>query len=388
MGVGEEAAGEAGQTDSRAKMRRAVAAGVPISEAVTLHSRQGVGIQERAEDWLSLRAGKLGMSSQILNHVGQPGVTDVLVNGTEIWIDRGQGCEKSAERIEDQGAARRLAVQMAAAAGKRLDDASPLVDGFLGETIRLHAVLPPLAREGPVISLRVLHPGGRSLDELVGLGMMTPELADLLRQGVQARVSLLISGATGTGKTTLLGALLKEVPRSERIVCIEEVTELLAAHPHLVHLQERQANVEGRGAVSLSELVRASLRMRPDRLVLGECRGPEIKEILSAMNTGHAGGFTTIHANSVTAVATRLMALGALAGLSEEAVQRQGATAFQAVVHLTRDSSGMRRVAEVGVFTDEKELRIESAWRWTGDRYEPGAGQKRLQELVAGTHGS
>ncbi len=345
-------------------MRRDIAAGMGVSAAVTKHSELGAAAGKRAEDWLSLRAGQLGMNTRLLNLLSGPGVTDVLVNGTQIWVDRGSGCERVEGDFADTGQVRRLAVQMAAAAGKRLDDSAPLVDGFLGETVRMHAVLPPLAKDGPIISLRVLRPGGMTMDELVARGTLSKDLAEKLGAAVRARLSMLISGATGAGKTTLLGALLREVPPDQRIVCIEEVTELLVGHPHLVHLQERQANIEGSGAVTLSELVRASLRMRPDRLVLGECRGAEIREVLTAMNTGHTGGFTTIHANSMSSVPARLVALGSLAGLDENAIEKQGATAFQMIVHMERGQDSRRRVAEIGVFAGSKEIKVASAWRW------------------------
>ena len=361
-------------TSPRTRMRRDIAAGMSVPDAVTKHSAVGAPAGKRAEDWLSLRAGQLGMNTRLLNLLATPGVTDVLINGTQIWVDRGRGCERVEGDFPDVAHVRRLAVQMAAAAGKRLDDSAPLVDGFLGDTIRMHAVLAPLAKEGPVISLRVLRPGGMTLDDLVDLGTLSEGLVKILRQAVAARVSMLISGATGAGKTTLLGALLMEVPQDQRIVCIEEVTELLVDHPHLVHLQERQANVEGSGAVTLSELVRASLRMRPDRLVLGECRGPEIKEVLSAMNTGHTGGFTTIHANRMDAVPARLIALGALAGLNEDALEKQGSTAFQMVVHVVRGSDGKRRLSEVGVFADQKAIEVTPAWHWNGSAYVTGPG--------------
>ena len=176
----------------------------------------------------------------------------------------------------------------------------------------------------------------------------------LVRALIAARANVLVSGATGSGKTTLLSAALALVPDSERIVCIEEVPEIAPAHPHCVHLIERAPNVEGRGAVTLTDLVRAAMRMRPDRLILGECRGPEVRDVLTALNTGHDGGWATLHANSARDVPARLAALGALAGMSETALAAQAASALDAVLHMRRDTSGHRWVAEVGVITRER----------------------------------
>ena len=177
-----------------------------------------------------------------------------------------------------------------------------------------------------------------------------------MRALVASRSNVLVSGATGSGKTTLLGAALALVPARERIVCIEEVPEIAPAHPHCVHLIERKPNVEGRGSVTLADLVRAAMRMRPDRLVLGECRGPEVRDVLTALNTGHDGGWATLHANGVREVPARLAALGALAGMSESAVATQAASALDAVLHMKRDQRGHRRVAEVGVLTKAGDL--------------------------------
>ncbi len=363
-------------------MRREVAVGTTPVSAVVQRAETASGAADRALSWRSLRAGQLGMSGELFDLLSEPDVTDVLINGTEAWVDRGSGCQRvELERLSEFDT-RRLAVQMAAAAGQRLDDASPLVDAFLGDNIRLHAVLPPLSREGPLISLRVLRRGGYSLTQLVELDTCTPELGRVLAGLVKNRVSVLISGATGAGKTTLLSALLQEVDEAERIICIEEVSELFPTHPHVVHLQERQANVEGVGQVTLVELVRAALRMRPDRLVLGECRGPEVREVLPALNTGHSGGFTTLHANSLAAVPSRMVALGQLAGLSKSVLTTQVATAFQAVVHLGRGSDGQRRVLEVGLLREEHGLGTVPAWQWSAGEYRAGPAQGQLAALI------
>ena len=273
-----------------------------------------------------------------------PGVSDVLVNGPrEVWLDRGRGLERSAVTFTDDAAVRRLAQRLAAAAGRRLDDASPFVDATLPDGTRLHAVLPPITA-GTTLSLRVLARRRFELRELVDA-----QVATLLRAIVAARLTMVISGGTGCGKTTLLGALLGCVPPSERLVVIEDAAELVTGHPHLVRLVTRTANVEGSGAIGLRELVRQALRMRPDRLVVGEFRGAEIVELLVALNTGHEGGAATLHANAAVDVPARLYALGALGGLSPAAVTSQVASALDVVVHLRRARSGLRGVAEVAL---------------------------------------
>jgi pilus assembly protein CpaF len=279
------------------------------------------------------------------------GVTDVLVNGDgSVWVDRGRGLERSGVVVADPGDARRLAVRLAALSGRRLDESQPWVDGLLPGGVRLHAILPPLVDGGVHVSLRVPRTGVGGLDDLAGRGMFTPFVGDLLRGVVARRVSFVVTGGTGTGKTTLLAAMLAQVPDHERIVVVEDVRELGVSHPHVVRLQGRSPNVEGQGAVSLVDLVRQALRMRPDRLVVGEVRGQEVREMLAALNTGHEGGCGTVHANSAHDVPTRFEALGALAGLPRAAVHAQLASAVQVVVHVERARAG-RRVSSVSVLT-------------------------------------
>lgn len=277
--------------------------------------------------------------------VADPLVSDVLVNGPrDVWVDRGRGLEA----VEcDVGDVRALAVRLAAAGGARLDDAAPVADARLPDGTRLHAVLPPVAADGALVSLRTLRRRAFALAELVAAGSVHPAVAEVLRGLVEGRANVLVTGGTGTGKTTLLACVLSLVPASERVVCIEEAVELAPDHPHVVHLVARRANVEGAGEVGPAALVRHALRMRPDRIVLGEARGAEVREMLTALNTGHEGGWATVHANAVGDLPARLEALGALAGLDRAAVAAQATSALDAVVHLRRD--GPRRwVAEVG----------------------------------------
>ncbi|MEV0287135.1 MULTISPECIES: TadA family conjugal transfer-associated ATPase [unclassified Kribbella] len=283
--------------------------------------------------------------------LSEPGITDILVNGPdEVYVDRGSGLERVLVRTGDEPAIRRLATRLAAAAGRRLDDATPYVDVRLSDGTRFHAVLAPVAAPGTCLSLRVPSRKVFTLDDLVAAGALPPAGATILRDLVDARLAFLISGGTGTGKTTLLNSLLSLVDPSERLVLVEDAGELRPNHPHVVRLEARPPNVEGSGEISLRDLVRQALRMRPDRLVVGEVRGPEVVDLLTALNTGHEGGCGTVHANSATDVPARLEALGALAGLTREAVHSQVASALHAVIHLTRPADGPRRIAEIQVF--------------------------------------
>ena len=277
------------------------------------------------------------------------GVTDVLVNGPDrVFIDRGDGLELTAVRFPDDAAVRRLAQRLASSAGRRLDDATPYVDLRLPDGTRFHAVLAPLSRPGSILSLRVPRQRSFDLDELVAAHTVCGEGADLLRRIVEQRLAFLVTGGTGTGKTTLLNALLSLVDPRHRLVIVEDASELRPDHPHVVGLEARPANVEGAGAVPLQVLVRQALRMRPDRLVVGEVRGAEVTDLLAAMNTGHEGGCGTLHANSSADVPARVEALAMAAGLPREAAHSQLASALDIVVHLGRH--GQRRVvSEVAV---------------------------------------
>lgn len=281
----------------------------------------------------------------------RPGVTDVLVNGPDqVYVDVGDGLEPAGVSFPDDAAVRRLAQRLAASAGRRLDDATPYVDLRLPDGTRFHAVLAPLSRPGTLLSLRVPRDRVFDLDELVASGTVCAEGADLLRRIVQQRLAFLVTGGTGSGKTTLLAALLSLVDPSHRLVIVEDASELRPQHPHVVGLEARPANVEGAGAVPLQVLVRQALRMRPDRLVVGEVRGAEISDLLAAMNTGHEGGCGTLHANSCADVPARVEALAMAAGMPRAAAHSQLASALDVVVHVTR-TGGRRRVEEVAVLT-------------------------------------
>jgi pilus assembly protein CpaF len=317
----------------------------------------------------------------------QPGVTDVLVNGADqVFVDRGAGLELTGVRFRCEGDVRRLAQRLAASVGRRLDDAMPFVDARLADGSRVHAVLGTLASPGTCISLRVPAHRSFSLQDCVASGSVTPGAAQLLSRMIEAKLAFLISGGTGSGKTTLLAALLALVPPEERIVIVEDSRELAPHHPHVVRIEGRPANTELAGAITLTDLVRQSLRMRPDRLVVGEVRGAEICDLLTAMNTGHEGGCGTVHANSTADIPARLEALASLGGLPRSALHAQLASALDAVVHIARDDSGMRRVAEISIFVREPGsglVHSECAVHFRPDGGTAlGAGSRQLERML------
>lgn len=304
-----------------------------------------------------MRSASLSLESRralgpLLPLVDDPLLRDALIqvrDGVgELWLDRGAGAERAAEWNADPPAVHRLAVGLIAAGGRRLDELHPCADVHLGAGIRAHAVLPPIAASGAAISLRVPRIESLAFADLVARGLCDTETEARLRSAVKKRRNFLISGGTGSGKTTLLAALLDLVPGDERIVTIEDVAELRLAHPHRVALEARQANAEGAGEITVERLLREALRMRPDRIVLGECRGAEIGTLLAALNTGHEGGAGTLHANHLIDVPNRLETLGMLAGFPPAVLAHQAVSALHVLVHLQRTAEGTHRVAELG----------------------------------------
>lgn len=313
------------------------------------------------------------------------GVTDVLVNGPdEVYFDRGRGLEKSSIHFPDEESVRRLAQRLAAQAGRRLDDASPWVDARLGDGTRLHVVLAPLARPGTLISLRVPARRSFTLAELAASGSLNEVATEQIQAIVAKRCAFIVSGGTGSGKTTLLAAMLGLVDPCERIVIVEDATELRPEHPHVVGLEARPANIEGVGLVTVRDLVRQALRMRPNRLIVGEVRGGEVVDLLAALNTGHEGGCGTIHANSAADVPARFEALGVAAGMPREAVHSQLRSSVDLVVHLARTAGGLRRVEQIAVLgADERGfVTSEPALLFGEEDAVRGPGYERLAALL------
>lgn len=337
-------------------------------------------------------AATLELTARIRDHVDglgplqalvQPGVTDLLVNddGT-VWVDDAAGLRPTGRRV-DPAQARDLAVRLATVGGRRLDDAMPWADAHLPSGIRFHAVLPPLSPGGAILSLRLPATRRLGLEDLERLGALSSDARAALLAITTARVPFLVTGGTGTGKSTLLAAMLAQAPPGERIVVVEDVQELSVDHPHVVHLQSRHANSEGAGAVDLTALVRQSLRMRPDRIVLGECRGAELRELLQALNTGHEGGCGTVHANAAADVPARLEALGALGGLDRAALASQVASALKIVIHLGR-RDGVRALEEIALLQRGHDGLLEAvtALRVQDGRLEQGPAAEALAQRL------
>lgn len=317
------------------------------------------------------------------------GTTDVLVTAPDaVWVDDGNGLRRSSIRFADEAAVRRLAQRLALSVGRRLDEAQPWVDGQLvvsaGDqtTVRLHAVLAPIASAGTCLSLRVLRPATQDLPTLTQGGTIAADAAALLDRIIDARLAFLVSGGTGAGKTTLLSAVLGAVAPGERIICVEDAAELQPRHPHLVNLVARCANIEGVGEITVRDLVRQALRMRPDRIVVGEVRGAEVVDLLAALNTGHDGGAGTVHANNPAEVPARLEALAALGGLDRFALHSQLAAAVQVLLHVGRGRDGHRRLSEIAVLRREGSALVQVATAWHVD-HGFGGGADDLETMLA-----
>jgi pilus assembly protein CpaF len=277
-----------------------------------------------------------------------PAVTDVFVTGDSgTWVDRGGGARPEPRVHLSEAIVRDLAVRLVARGGRHVDEASPCVDVRLPGGVRVHAVLPPVSTLGTALSIRFPRAEPLTLDDLSRTGFFADVDEGVVRSCVDRRANVLVTGAGGTGKTTFLAAMLSAASPGDRIVTVEDVAELRVRHPHVVSLEARQPNLEGAGGIDLARLLREALRMRPDRLVVGECRGVEVRELLSALNTGHDGGAGTLHANGLADVPARLEALGAVAGLGPTALARQAVSALDAVFHVDR-VGGRRRLACIG----------------------------------------
>jgi len=282
--------------------------------------------------------------------LADPAVEEVMVNGPErVYVERRGRLEPTDVAFESEEELRNAIERILAPLGRRVDELSPMVDARLADGSRVNVVIPPLAIDGPSLSIRRFGVSRPGPDELVALGTLTPGQRQLLEAAVAARRSVLVSGGTGSGKTTLLNALSSFIAVGERVVTIEDAAELRLQQPHVVRLESRPAGVEGRGEVTIRDLLRNALRMRPDRIVIGEVRGVEALDLLTALNTGHDGALSTVHANSPADALGRLETLALMAGvgLPHEAVAEQVRRGVDLVVHLQRRPDGSRRVAEI-----------------------------------------
>lgn len=302
--------------------------------ALTVDAKRAFGDLLPLLDWVDLR----DMLIQVVQNRGC------------LWVDHGGTMQEVPGWVVSPDAVRSLAVALIAAGGRHLDELNPCADVRLGDGIRVHAMLPPASVAGAAVSIRVPRITPLGFAEIATEGFCSPRALNHLRLAVASRRNLLVTGSTGSGKTTVLAALIDLVPPTERVITIEDVAELRLTHRHWVALEARQSNSEGVGALSLDRLLREALRMRPDRIVLGECRGAELLTLLAALNTGHDGGAGTLHASSLVDVPARLEALGALGGLSPAALARQVCAALHLVVHLERSAEGQHRISALGRF--------------------------------------
>jgi pilus assembly protein CpaF len=293
--------------------------------------------------------------------LADPSVDEVLVNGPgQVWVERRGRLQRVSARFADAEALRDACSRLVASAGRRIDDASPMVDARLADGSRLNIVLPPVAPDGPLLSLRRFAPCAFTLESLIERGSIDDDTAELLVRSVAARLDIVVAGGTSTGKTSLLGALAGLADATERIVTVEDSAELRIDRPHVVRLEARPPSLEGSGGVTIRELVRNALRMRPDRLIVGEVRGGEALDLLQAMNTGHDGSLTTVHANTPAGALRRLEMLALLGGvdLPHSVVREQVATAIDVVVQMRRASDGRRLVSELHAVTE-----LDGTWK-------------------------
>ena len=275
------------------------------------------------------------------------GVTEVIANGhSQIYTERGGRLVREPIAFRDEEHLRQVIDRVVSSVGRRVDESSPMVDARLADGSRVNAVLPPVALDGPLLTIRKFARSPLEVADLIASGSLTPAHADLLERCVRGHLNVVVSGGTGTGKTTLLNALAGFIDPSERIVTVEDAAELRLPQPHVARLESRPPNVEGRGEVTLRALVRNALRMRPDRIVVGEVRGGEALDMLQAMNTGHDGSLTTVHASSPADAVRRIETMALMAGLDlpHVAVREQVAAAVDVIVHLVREGDGSRRV--------------------------------------------
>jgi pilus assembly protein CpaF len=323
-----------------------------VAELVDDHAAPLSAVRrERVRELILREAVGLGPLEELM---ADPRVEEVMVNGPDrVYVERGGRIEPTRIAFESEGALRDSIERILAPLGRRVDELSPMADARLADGSRVNVIIPPLAVDGPALSIRRFTALRPDPDELVASGTLTADLREVLAGAVRERRSLLVSGGTGSGKTTLLNALSSYIDPLERVVTIEDAAELRLRQPHVVRLESRPASVEGRGEVTIRDLLRNALRMRPDRIVIGEVRGPEALDLLTALNTGHDGALSTVHANSPEDALRRMETLALMAGigLPHAAIRDQVRRGIELVVHLVRDGVGARRVVALSEVT-------------------------------------
>ena len=357
-----------------AVVAQAVAQHVPVASVAQAKS----SMEHLVDDLLGL--GPLAAFAR------DPETTDIIVDGHgNIWTDTGVGLTRTSSTL-DVDTTRALAVRLLGQGGKRLDEGMPFGDAQIGSA-RIHAVLPPIATAGPQLSIRLPSRSQPTLQALTDDWPGATKWLHVIGHLMHNRTNMLISGATGSGKTTLLAALLATVDPSQRILTIEDTPELDIKHPHVVGLATRDANTEGQGGIGLPVLIRQALRMRPDRVIVGECRGAEVADFLTAMNTGHRGAIGTVHANSASDVPARLHAMAALAGLAPTTAALQIRSAIDVVIHLERGAAGLRYPAEVALLSkngDDAQLNLTPVLTTVGNQVMEGPGLALLDTMTPG----
>src|SRR5919198_1308852 len=322
-----------------------------VTEEIRTHLSDEPGISRDDRDRIAAE-----IADDILGHgplerlLSDDSVTEIMVNGPfEIWVERQGRLYETTVRFNDESHLRRIINKMVAQVGRRIDESSPMVDARLPDGSRVNAVIPPLSLSGPLVTIRKFSNKRLDLTELIRLGTLSSEMVDFLQRCILAQLNVLISGGTGTGKTTLLNALSQAISDAERIVTIEDAAELQLKQNHVLRLEARPKNIEGSGEITICDLVRNSLRMRPDRIIVGEVRGAEALDMLQAMNTGHDGSLSTVHANSPRDALNRLETMVLMAGyeLPVKAIRQHVAAALDVIVQLDRVADGTRKVTQI-----------------------------------------
>lgn len=316
-------------------------------------SRTPLNMSERERLFVEIQDEVFGLGP-LEPFLQDPTVSDILVNNySQVYVERFGKLELTEARFKDNNHLRKIIDKIVSAVGRRIDESSPMVDARLADGSRVNAIIPPLALDGPVLSIRRFSRDPLELNDLITLKTLTPEIGEILKGLVRARLNVLISGGTGSGKTTMLNVLSRFIPNDERIITIEDAAELQLKQEHVVRLETRPPNIEGKGEVTQRDLVRNSLRMRPDRIILGEVRGQEAFDMLQAMNTGHEGSLATIHANSPRDALMRLETMVAMSGfdISNEFLRRYITSAVDVVLQLARLADGSRKVMSIQEIT-------------------------------------